>query len=85
LVDTADLDILRKSADRIAKALKDVQEKQQKERHRLALQTAGGWLCGAFMRWDEKMEACQEEKELTSVVPVRVCVQRTRTTITTWW
>lgn len=49
---TADLDILRKSADRIAKALKDVQEKQQKERHRLALQTAGVWVYGASMWWE---------------------------------
>lgn len=36
----ADLALLKKSADRIGRTLKDVQRKQMKERHRLALQTA---------------------------------------------
>lgn len=36
----ADLALLKKSAERIGRTLKDVQRKQMKERHRLALQTA---------------------------------------------
>jgi hypothetical protein len=36
----ADLALLKHSADRITRTLGDVQQKQQKERHRLALQTA---------------------------------------------
>jgi hypothetical protein len=36
-----DLLLLQKSADRIGSTLKEIQEKQLKERHRLALQTAG--------------------------------------------